>query len=113
MLGEEDQLPTIPDEGAEPAPMPAMPTAQAGEVAVPLKSLAQPDDKEQVQTPAEGDAVTFTVDATVTRIEGETAYVKVSAVNGNPIDDEAAEPAPDNEMQEGADLRSMAVQAGM
>lgn len=110
----DEQLPTIPDDGAEPSPMPPMPsTAQPGEVAVPLKSLAQPDDKEQVQTPAEGDAVNFTVDATVTRIEGETAFVKVSAVNGNPLEEEAAEPAPDMDLQEGADLRAMAANGGM
>ena len=109
-----EELPNIPEEGSEPMPMQAMPPmATPGEVAVPLKSLAQPDDKEQVQTPAEGDAVNFSVDATVTRIEGETAYVKVSAVNGTPIEDEAAEPAPDMDMQEGADLRSMAANAGM
>ena len=110
----DEQLPNIPDEGSEPMPMTAMPpTATPGEVAVPLKSLAQPDDKEQVQTPTEGDAVNFTVDATVTRIEGDTAFVKVSAVNGNPVDDEAAEPAADPDLQEGADLRSMAANAGM
>ncbi len=80
---------------------------------MPLKSLAQPDNQEQMNTPGVGDSVSMQVDATVTRIDGDNAYVKPSAVNGTPLDagetdeEEAAEPAgaSDPDDSETADLR--------
>lgn len=96
-------------EGSDIPPM-MPPTAAPGELAVPLKALAQPDDAEQVNPPAQGDPVTFTVDATVTRIDGEMAYIKATAINGVELEDEAAEPAGLPDEQEGADLRAMAEQ---
>lgn len=94
-------MPVIPDEAA----------GGMGEVCVPLASLAQPDDQEQLQTPAAGDVVSVQVDATLTRIEGENAYLKPTAVNGKPLEAEAAVPPagePDGDEAEGAALRGMA-----
>jgi hypothetical protein len=57
------------------AQMAAMPETtepmDEGTVCVPLASLAQPDDKEQMNTPAEGDAVSLQVDAQVVKVDGE------------------------------------------
>jgi hypothetical protein len=65
---------------------------------VPLSALAQPDDKEQMQTPAEGDIVQLQVEATVVSIQGDTAIIKPTSINGNPLDEEGE--SPDNESQE-------------
>jgi len=92
---------------AMPMPGPSAPT----ELPVPLSALAQPDDAEKMQTPAEGDSVSLQVDAEIVRIEGDTAYVRPTAVNGNSLDDETDE-APDvADETEGSDLRSMALNA--
>lgn len=96
-----------PEMEAPPLP-PPLPMGGMMELPVPVASLAQPDDTEQMQTPAEGDTVTLQVEATVVRIDGETAYIKPLSVNGNPIADEAAEVTPDNEAAEGEALRGMA-----
>jgi hypothetical protein len=107
-----------PDEMMEaPAEVPQLPPEMPsmlapGEQAIPLKALAQPNDEEQVQTPAEGDSVTFSVDATVIRIEGDKAIIKASAINGTPLDEEPAE-SPAMDEQEGSDLRAMAQQSSM
>ena len=102
-----------PDTSAAPAAL------EHGQVAVPLKALAQPDDQEQIQTPGEGDTVSFTVDATIVRIDGDNAIVQPSAVNGQPInpdgdgEPEENEGSPEDEAsdeKEGADLKSMASQ---
>lgn len=86
-----------------------------GCIPVPLSALAQPNNQEQMQTPQEGDAITFQVDATIDSINGETAYVKPSAVNGTPLEADDNEPSPDDESQEpddgeGAALRGQADQ---
>lgn len=111
-----EELPQIPDEADETGEgvMPsALPQPLApGEQAVPLSALAQPDDAEELQTPKPGDSASMTVDYTVVRIEGEKAIVKATAINGKPLEDEAAEPMPEVDT-EGADLRAMAEQAGM
>ena len=75
--------------------------------------LAQPDDKEQMQTPAVGDSGTMTVDFTVTRVEGDNAYIKPNAINGQQIEAEEGEGTPGEEeadAQEGSDLRGQAEQ---
>lgn len=82
-----------------------------GELPVPLAALAQPDDAEKMQTPAAGDTVSLQVDATVTRIEGELAYVRPTAVNGNPLDEEAGENPEAADEREGTELRAMALNA--
>lgn len=80
------------------------------EIPIPLAALSQPDDQEQMQTPKQGDSVDFQVTATVSRIDGETAYVLPQAVNGQPLDDEEGEQAPDPDVQEESDLRQQAGQ---
>ncbi len=81
---------------------------------VPLDSLAQPDDKEQMHTPGEGDSGTMQVDYTVEGVNGQTAYVKPSAINGHQLDEgEDNQPNPDDEaaeadQQEGDALRQQA-----
>lgn len=95
-----------------------------GEICVPLSALAQPDAGDQLQTPEEGDTVTMQVDATVDRIEGDNAYIKPTAINGNPIANpgrkSAASPAADDDGQssdeadaaEGQALRNEALRMG-
>lgn len=90
-------------------PMPGL--SAPTELPVPLSALAQPDDAEKMQTPGEGDSVSLQVDATIVRIEGETAYVKVTSVNGNSLEDEAAETPGAADETEGNDLRTMALNA--
>lgn len=78
------------------------------EIPIPLAALSQPDDQEQMQTPKQGDSVDFQVTATVSRIEGDCAYVVPSAVNGQPLGDEGDEQTPDPDVQEESDLRQQA-----
>jgi hypothetical protein len=95
----------IPADEAEPMDNPAEETAEPQdsgammEDCVPLDALAMPDESEQMENPAVGDKVQYTVEGTITRIEGGDAYVKKSAVNGQKIEDTekpaAAEPTDD------------------
>jgi len=78
-------------------------------ISVPLSFLAQPDDQEQMQTPAKGDTGSMTVDYTVLDIQGDNALVQPSAVNGNDLGADQAE-TPDPDAQEGSDLQAMAGQ---
>lgn len=50
-----------------------------------------PDETEQMQSPEVGDKVQYTVEGTVSRIDGDEAYVKRDTVNGQPINDGANE----------------------
>jgi len=77
-------------------PPPAAAPDTSGGLPVPLASLALPDDKEQMQTPAEGDSVSLQVDATIVSIQGDTAFIKPTAINGKSLDDEAGEAVPDD-----------------
>lgn len=54
---------------------------------VPLSALAMPDPDagDQMNTPQVGDRVTYTVEGTVASIDGEEAYVKREAINGQPV----------------------------
>jgi hypothetical protein len=63
---------------------------------IPLNILAMPDEGDQMQEPAVGDQVQYSVEGKVTRIEGGQAYVQKTAVNGQKIEDEA----PKDEMGE-------------
>lgn len=81
------------------------------ELPVPLTALAQPDDQEAMQTPSVGDSVSFQVDATITRIEGDQAFVKPTAINGTPLDNTDKSPTPDDQdAEEGSDLQAQASQ---
>jgi hypothetical protein len=80
--------------------IPPMPDAEpdgdeGGLIPVPLASLSQPDEGEKMQAPGEGDAISMQVEATVARVEGDQAFIKVTAINGKPLDDEAEEAATD------------------
>lgn len=90
---------------APPMPPAAKPPMDTGEQCVPLKVLAQPDDQDQMQTPAVGDTGSATVDYTVTKIDGDNAYIKVSAINGQPLDGSDAETAPDDSVDESGDAQ--------
>lgn len=57
---------------------------------VPISALSQPGEDDQMNPPAQGDLVQYQKEGTVTRIEGENAYVKVNSVNGKPVSAEAA-----------------------
>jgi hypothetical protein len=82
--------------------------ASMGGLPVPLKSLAQPDDKEALQTPMQGDSVTMQVEATIDRIEGDMAYITPTSVNGNPLGEEALENPNAADELEGSELQGMA-----
>lgn len=64
----------------------------SGEDCVPLSALNLPDDTEQMQAPEEGDKVQYTVEGTVTRIEGDNAYIKRESINGQPVEGDSNEP---------------------
>lgn len=72
-----------PSDNATPAPTKS--GMKSTEQCVPLDALSRPDDQEQMQTPEVGDAVSYTVDGKITRVEGGNAYVQPSAVNGNDV----------------------------
>lgn len=106
--------PQVPNAGAPPTDSPvsgdAAPTPPPAPQPVPLAFLAQPDDQEQMQTPAKGDSGTMQVDYTIVDIQGDIALVMPSAINGNALEKPEAEAAPDPDVQEGADLQGMAQQ---
>jgi hypothetical protein len=56
------------------------------EMCIPLSSLSQPDEQDNMQAPAVGDPVTFTAEGTISRIDGDNAYIQPTAVNGQKID---------------------------
>lgn len=64
---------------------------QASETCVPLADLSIDN-----QTPAEGDTVDFAIEAKVTRIDGDMAYVQPVSVNGQPVSPEQESPQEDN-----------------
>lgn len=56
--------------------------SEGTELCVPTSALAMPDEQDQMTEPSPGDAVTLQVEAKVSRVEGEMAYVTVQTVNG-------------------------------
>lgn len=78
-----------------------------GEDCIPTDALAMPDEKEQMQPPEVGDEVNYQVTGTVTRIEGDNAYVKRKTVNGQEV------AAPESPKDEYAELESAAAQQPM
>ena len=84
---------TPPEAMADPStPKPAAPTG-GNEFPVPLSALAMPGEDEKMNAPGLGDPVQLQAEGTVTRIEGETAFVSVKTVNGQPLTAEAAKTA--------------------
>jgi hypothetical protein len=100
-FSEGSDMPPMADvpRGTKPSPAP---------LSVPLSFLSQPDDMEQMQTPAKGDTGTMQVDFMVTDIQGDMATIQPVAVNGNDLEEEKAEELPDADIQEGEDLKAMA-----
>lgn len=97
------------------------PESGSGEDCVPLAALAMPDSEsgDQMTNPEVGDKVNYQIQGTVTRIEGENAYVKRESVNGQPVDEESGEEEPSPEDQanqadqsERQDLSGMADKMG-
>jgi hypothetical protein len=76
-----------PDLGA--APEPEGDEGGSMEMCVPLSSLGQPDEQDNMQPPAVGDPVTFTTEGTISRVEGDNAYITPTAVNGQKIENSA------------------------
>jgi len=74
------------------------------EICVPLDSLKTPNENDQLETPEVGDQPVLTVEGTITRIEGNNAYIKPSAVNGQKIEQK------ETPMDEESQLRDMAAQ---
>ena len=88
-----------------------------GEDCVSLKSLAMPDPDsgDQMANPEVGDRVNYQVEGTVTRIEGDNAYVKRETINGEPVEDDDNNGQDDQgneDDQERQDLGGMASQMG-
>src|SRR5436853_7861392 len=81
--------------------------ASAGEVCIPSKALAMPDENEQMANPTPGDPVTFQVEGKVTRVVGENTYVKPTSVNGEPLDAKAAEEKPAEQSQDDKDYSEL------
>lgn len=111
-VGGDGGLAAAPDDKASNAP-----ETDASEDCVSLKSLAMPDadNGDQMANPEVGDKVQYQVEGTVTRIEGENAYVKRDSVNGEPVEGPADgdnEDEPDADDQERTELGGMAGQMG-
>jgi len=79
-----------------------VPVAAPSTITVPLTALAQPDDKEAMQTPAKGDSVSFQGEATVVDVVGENAVINLTAINGNDL--EGDEGTPEEELSDVGDL---------
>jgi hypothetical protein len=82
---------------------------------VPVAALQMPGEDDQMNTPGVGDKVQFQAEGTVTRIEGENAYIKPEAANGKPLEAEEA-PMKDSaspDEQEFASLKGEAEQQGV
>lgn len=97
------KIAVAPGDEAEPMDNPAEessePSMDHSEDCVSLDALAMPDENEQMENPGVGDKVQYTVEGTITRIEGDNAYVKKSAVNGQKVEDtEPSKPEPTDDM---------------
>lgn len=78
------------------------PSAMGNEICVSLAALSQPDEQDQMEPPAVGDKVQANIEGTVSRVEGDNAYITLEAVNGQEV--KGGEAAPD----ELGELQSMA-----
>lgn len=94
---------------SEGGPVPPMPSAPPpAEDAVSLSALAIPGDGERMESPSVGDKVAYQVEGTISRIEGDRAFVTKSAVNGQPCEPDAdnAGGAPDQDADDLGKLES-------
>lgn len=72
-----------PFDGERPAPEPVMGMA---EICVPVSALAMPDEGDKMQNPRPGDSLQGTWEGKLSRIEGDNAYVSLTAVNDEKLD---------------------------
>ena len=93
---------------SEGNPVPPTPSDSDGDETqtVPLAFLSQPDDSEQMTTPAVGDIVTMQVEAKVVSIEGDNAVIQPTSINGNDLTEPAGDQGDSDDTAEG--LRGMA-----
>lgn len=82
--------------------------SDAGEICVPLKSLALPSEGTGDVSPAVGDEVDVQGTATVTRVEGDKAYLTIKTVNGEAVSADEGEPGEKSMDAEEGDLRNQA-----
>lgn len=77
----------------------------ANEVCVDTAALAMPDEGDNMTPPAVGDKVQMNIEGEVSRMEGNKAYVTMTAVNGQEV---KAEQAPASDDQQFSELQGMA-----
>ena len=75
------------------AEAPAAPPKFAAEMCVPVDALAVTGDGANTVAPEVGDAVSFTVEGKVSRVEGKHAYIDAEKVNGQDIPEADENPA--------------------
>lgn len=85
-------------------------SASEMEMCVPVASLAMPGEDDKLNNPGVGDPVQMMAEGTVSRIEGENAYVSVKSVNGKPVDSEGAMTTNTPESDESGDNEFAALQ---
>lgn len=92
-----------------PAGADAKPSSSPNLDSIPLDTLQMPDESEQMQPPEVGDEVNYTVTGKVVSIEGGTAKVQKTAINGQAVDaDGDTDNSPENEGAEDQALRDEA-----
>lgn len=79
--------------------------------AVPLAALSQPDESDSMQTPQVGDAISMTVDATVVKITGDTAFIRPTAINGTSLNADQNATTPESTDDDTEDSLQNAAQA--
>lgn len=85
MMADTPETPVAPEQGGG-----------MKEVCVPISSLAQSGEGDTMETPQEGDRVSFSVEGNVSRVDAQNAYVTMDTVNGEKLPEGEAEP-PDEE----------------
>lgn len=76
---------TAPAPALNPSPEPK-PITGGMTVPIPLAALAEPDEKEAMVNPEQGDIVDGQFEGKIVSINGEMAMVSVTSVNGKPLD---------------------------
>ena len=98
-------------EGSDVPPMHEKHGMDSQEDCVPVSALSQPGEDEQMNPPSVGDLVQFQKEGTVTRIEGDNAYVKVNSVNGKPLTMEDAKTKDTPEMNSNREFSQLQEEA--
>lgn len=77
------------------------------QLCVPLSSLAQAGEDDSMENPTPGDKGQVNVEWTLDRVEGDKAYIRVDAVNGEELEASGEAKEPSEEQQFG-DLQKQA-----